>query len=56
MKYNILGASELKVSEICLGTMTYGEQNSEAQAHQQLDYALSRGVNISSSTTHCLEA
>jgi aryl-alcohol dehydrogenase (NADP+) len=46
MKYNILGASELKVSEICLGTMTYGEQNSEAQAHQQLDYALSRGVNF----------
>ena len=46
MKYNVLGASELKVSEICLGTMTYGEQNSEAQAHQQLDYALSRGVNF----------
>ena len=46
MKYNVVGASELKVSEICLGTMTYGEQNSEAQAHQQLDYALSRGVNF----------
>lgn len=46
MKYNVLGGSELKVSEICLGTMTYGEQNSEAQAHQQLDYALSRGVNF----------
>ncbi len=46
MKYNVLGASELKVSEICLGTMTYGEQNSETQAHQQLDYALSRGVNF----------
>ena len=46
MKYNVLGASELKVSEICLGTMTFGEQNSEAQAHQQLDYALSRGINF----------
>jgi len=46
MKYNVLGNSELSVSEICLGTMTFGEQNSEAQAHQQLDYALSRGVNF----------
>jgi aryl-alcohol dehydrogenase (NADP+) len=46
MKYKLLGGSELKVSEICLGTMTFGEQNSEAQAHQQLDYALSKGVNF----------
>ncbi|UCH49332.1 MAG: NADP(H)-dependent aldo-keto reductase [Betaproteobacteria bacterium] len=46
MKYNVLGGSELKVSEICLGTMTYGEQNNEAQAHEQLDYAFSRGVNF----------
>jgi len=46
MKYNRLGSSELDVSEICLGTMTFGEQNSEVEAHQQLDYAVSRGVNF----------
>jgi len=46
MQYNPLGRSDLKVSEICLGTMTYGEQNSETQAHQQLDFALDRGVNF----------
>ncbi len=46
MKYNILGGSQLKVSEICLGTMTFGEQNTEQEAHAQLDYALSRGVNF----------
>src|SRR5215467_13155729 len=41
-----LGASGLKVSRICLGTMTFGEQNSEAQAHSQLDYARERGINF----------
>ena len=46
MKYNKLGSSELSVSEICLGTMTWGEQNSETEAHQQLDYAISRGINF----------
>lgn len=46
MKYHLLGGSDLKVSEICLGTMTWGEQNGEAQAHEQLDYALSRGINF----------
>lgn len=46
MKYNVLGDSDLGVSEICLGTMTFGEQNTEQEAHQQLDYALSRGVNF----------
>lgn len=46
MKYNRLGSSDIDVSEICLGTMTFGEQNTEAQAHQQLDYAVSRGVNF----------
>jgi aryl-alcohol dehydrogenase-like predicted oxidoreductase len=46
MKYNRLGSSDLDVSEICLGTMTFGEQNSEAEAHQQLDYAMSRGINF----------
>jgi aryl-alcohol dehydrogenase-like predicted oxidoreductase len=44
--YRNLGNSELNVSAICLGTMTYGEQNSESEAHIQLDYALERGVNF----------
>lgn len=46
MKINRLGESELRVSEICLGTMTFGEQNSEKESHEQLDYARSRGVNF----------
>jgi len=46
LKYNKLGSSGLNVSEICLGTMTWGEQNSESDAHQQLDYAISRGINF----------
>lgn len=46
MKYSTLGNTDLKVSRICLGTMTYGEQNTEAQAHEQLDYAWSQGVNF----------
>ncbi|WP_420476652.1 aldo/keto reductase [Noviherbaspirillum sp. ST9] len=41
-----LGNSDLTVSRICLGTMTFGEQNSEAEAHRQLDYALERGINF----------
>lgn len=46
MKYHQLGHSDLRVSEICLGTMTFGEQNSLADASQQLDYALSVGINF----------
>jgi aryl-alcohol dehydrogenase (NADP+) len=46
MKYNQLGESDLKVSEICLGTMTYGQQNTIAEAHEQLDYAIDHGVNF----------
>ncbi len=46
MKYVQLGKTDLKVSIICLGTMTYGHQNTEAEAHEQLDYALERGVNF----------
>jgi hypothetical protein len=46
MKYNRLGSSDLNVSEICLGTMTWGEQNSEKEAHEQLHYAVSRGINF----------
>ncbi|MEF1289161.1 NADP(H)-dependent aldo-keto reductase [Vibrio sp. M260118] len=46
MQYNKLPHSTLEVSKICLGTMTYGEQNSEQEAFSQLDYALERGVNF----------
>ena len=46
MEYRQLGDSDLKVSALCLGTMTFGEQNSETEAHQQLDYAVSCGVNF----------
>ena len=46
MLYRKLGHTDLQVSLICLGTMTWGEQNNEAQAHQQLDMALDAGVNF----------
>ncbi len=46
MKNVRLGASALEVTDICLGTMTFGEQNSEAEAHAQLDWALSHGINF----------
>ncbi len=46
MEYRKLGSSDLMVSALSLGTMTFGEQNSEAEAHAQLDYAVSRGVNF----------
>lgn len=41
-----LGRSDLTVSRVCLGTMTFGTQNSEAEAHTQLDYALAQGINF----------
>lgn len=46
MKYKTLGDTGLKVSTICLGTMTFGEQNTEKQAHEQLSFALENGVNF----------
>ncbi|MGE5492637.1 MAG: aldo/keto reductase [Actinomycetota bacterium] len=46
MKTIKLGNSDLQVTSICLGTMTFGQQNTEAEAHEQLDYAQSRGVNF----------
>ncbi|MFZ6850047.1 aldo/keto reductase [Undibacterium sp. RuRC25W] len=46
MQTTSLGNSQLQVSKICLGTMTFGEQNSESEAHAQLDYALERGINF----------
>ncbi len=46
MKYTTLPNTNVKVSKICLGTMTWGEQNSEAEGHEQMDYALEQGVNF----------
>jgi aryl-alcohol dehydrogenase-like predicted oxidoreductase len=46
MQFRPLGRSGLNVSLICLGTMTWGRQNTEAEAHAQLDYALGRGINF----------
>ena len=46
MKKNPLGQTDLNVTRICLGTMTFGEQNTEAEAHSQLDYAIERGINF----------
>ncbi|WP_299375797.1 NADP(H)-dependent aldo-keto reductase [uncultured Kiloniella sp.] len=46
MKYTKLGRTDLKVSEICLGTMTWGEQNTQDEAFEQMDYALGKGINF----------
>lgn len=46
MKYTTLPNTDIKVSKICLGSMTWGNQNTEAQGHEQLDYALEQGVNF----------
>ena len=46
MEYRQLGKTNLQVSKICLGTMTWGQQNSEAEAHEQMDYALTQGINF----------
>jgi len=46
MRDEKLPNTDIKVGKICLGTMTFGEQNSEAEAHEQLDYAFSKGVNF----------
>ena len=41
-----LGNTDIEVSACCLGTMTWGEQNTEAEGHEQMDYAVSRGINF----------
>ena len=46
MQKNRLGRTGLNVTRVCLGTMTWGQQNSESDAHSQLDYALERGINF----------
>ncbi len=46
MEYRPLGRSDIKVSAICLGSMTWGEQNSEAEGFEQMDYAFDQGINF----------
>lgn len=46
MQYTQLGSSDLNVSVLCLGTMTFGEQNDESEAHTQLDMAVAHGINF----------
>ncbi len=46
MEYCTLGTTDIKVSLLCLGTMTWGEQNSEAESHAQIDLALAHGINF----------
>jgi aryl-alcohol dehydrogenase-like predicted oxidoreductase len=46
MKINELGRTGIKVSRICLGTMTFGEQNSQAEGFAQMDMAVDVGVNF----------
>jgi aryl-alcohol dehydrogenase-like predicted oxidoreductase len=46
MKFKQLGRTDLQVSLICLGSMNWGEQNTEADAHEQMDYAVEQGINF----------
>lgn len=46
MKYSALGRTNLKVSRVCLGSMTWGLQNTQQDADEQIDYAISQGVNF----------
>ena len=46
MEYRRLGRTDLRVSAICLGTMTWGQQNTEAEGHAQMDHALGQGINF----------
>ena len=46
MKYRKLGNTNIDVSVICLGTMTFGEQNTQEEAFEQMDYAIDRGINF----------
>ena len=46
MEYRRIPNTDLDVSKICLGTMTWGKQNSEAEGHEQMNYALDQGVNF----------
>ena len=55
MKYRKLGSSDMLVSSCCLGTMTWGNQNTDEQAAEQLNYAWDRGVNFLDSASREIE-
>jgi len=46
MEYRTLPGTDMNVSKVCLGTMTWGQQNTEAEAHEQLGYAIAQGINF----------
>ena len=46
MNFKKLGNTDLKVSTICLGTMTWGEQNNQKEAFEQMNFAIDNGVNF----------
>jgi len=46
MQYTNLPGTNIQVSKLCLGTMTWGIQNTEAEGHEQMDYAVSKGINF----------
>ena len=46
MEFRKLGNTEIDVSLICLGTMTWGQQNTEQEGHEQMDYAIDQGINF----------
>lgn len=46
MKYTNLPGTDIKVSKLCLGSMTWGQQNTEAEGHEQMSYALDQGINF----------
>ncbi|HBC04807.1 MAG TPA: NADP(H)-dependent aldo-keto reductase [Aequorivita sp.] len=46
MKHTTFPNTNLKISKLCLGTMTWGQQNTEAEAHEQLDFAIEKGINF----------
>jgi len=46
MNFKKLGNTDIKVSSICLGTMTWGEQNTQKDAFEQMDYAVDQGINF----------
>jgi aryl-alcohol dehydrogenase-like predicted oxidoreductase len=46
MEYRTLGLTDIKVSLICLGTMTWGQQNTHIEGFAQMDYAVEKGINF----------
>ncbi len=46
MKYTAIDNTDLNISTLCLGTMTWGQQNTEADGHQQMSYTVDQGINF----------